>query len=401
MLWALQQGRGDPYAFDILVAALAEWPDQLDTIIGPAARDYLRLELAMRYAYRGLPGHAEDELAALIDHPSGKNSAFAVSVARAYRTAMKSDSLWSPCAVAQQKLLEALPEDLWSYGYDSAVPALRDAYGFALPSWTESPDLGCTGPTFKSTPIAASFDDEAALADWLSAQNVTLTLSNRLDLDVDGQPDWLIVNATSDATVYEWHVFLQRDGQLTQVLQGTIVADFIDAIDVEPIAITDSMDGWLITSPGSVAVARIASPAKLLFERCACSAVQDVATGELTLDSGEIYRYDEVEDAYLYVESDVVDEPSIEADLARAAATLFFDKDVKKAQRLIASTLSRIGEEPADDAYWSELRSRALYLEASALEEGDPAEAAAKYQALREAYPETLAGWLANRKLTP
>ena len=401
VLWALRQGRGDPYAFDVIEAALADWPDQLDTIIGPAARDYLRLERAMRYAYRGLPGHADDELAALISHPSGKDSAFAITVARAYRDAMRSDGLWSPCTVAQQVLVDAMPEDLWSYGYESAAPALREAYGFSLPGWTERPDLACAGPSFKSAPLALSFDDEAALADWLSSQKVTLTVSNRVDLDEDGQLDWLIVNATSDEGMFEWHIFLQRDGQLTHVLQGTILAEAVDAIDAEPIAITDGMAGWLITSPGSVAVARISAPARLLFERCACSAVQDIATGELTLDNGETYRYDSAEDAYLYAEADTIDEPSIEADLATATAALYFEQDAATAQRLIASALSRIGDETGDDAYWIELRSRALYLEASALEESDPAEAVAKYQALSEAYPETLAGWLAHHKLTP
>lgn len=204
---------------------LASWPIEGDEFLGASFPDYLRFRLALLQINQGKTEEARSQLQSLVNHPINPITTTVSAAAQAFLHHYQADEdLYRACDAALRVMHNAFPEErfldpfpsftdtdfqtYWGYGRtysDAAICDLDTAIQLISESWQREP--------------------VNAIPDLLAEHGVSIQAAENLDLDGNGENDWLILVKNLDPTKtenrYSLWSFLSSDGRATAKLLTT------------------------------------------------------------------------------------------------------------------------------------------------------------------------------------
>jgi tetratricopeptide (TPR) repeat protein len=214
-------------AIQILSEALENWPEAMNTRWGPASRDYFRLRLGIWQELRGEASAALRRLQDLVDQPTDPQYDLPARLAAEYLGARSQAGIAAACYQAGQT---------WRAEAQAVYDTLENAYeidgliarwGFAHPGWFGGFGLNiddlCTldealevgAPTLWAV-------STANLKNWLEIMGVQVLAVKPVDLDGNGQTDWLALIHTErgGGSTYLWAFVRTPHGLKASLVDG-------------------------------------------------------------------------------------------------------------------------------------------------------------------------------------
>jgi hypothetical protein len=230
--WAITAGYTNDAAVSLLAAALVDWPVEAEEEWGPAARDFLKIKLAVWNINRGRVEQALDLLRQVRNHPAAPTFTFPAQVAATFLDSYTAKGLYN--AIVDVRTLYQAEIDKLSLCEISRCNSekVRQTWGFAEQAWAidyvgPSPDefdsIDTLSLTFNQVQ-PASLD---ALYAWLDLNDLHPDWSVQANLDGQGQQDWLvdIVQQSGDHTYHKLYAFLRQGGQARQIYLNLFLFD--------------------------------------------------------------------------------------------------------------------------------------------------------------------------------
>jgi hypothetical protein len=192
-----QYGWRNDQAIQALSEAVQDWPENMNIIWGPASRDYFRLRLGLWQDLRGEASAALARLQSLASAPTDPQFDYPSRLAAVYLDARAQAGIALACLRVEQAWWD---ESRAVYEAGSPSQSLTDqlieGWGFAHPRWDTFPypAIGSLCDAEAALETAAStlqVSTAAGLEDWFGQLGITQTLVMPVDLDGNGQDDWL------------------------------------------------------------------------------------------------------------------------------------------------------------------------------------------------------------------
>jgi hypothetical protein len=116
-------GWDDDRAINILSAALNNWPSAMDSLFGPASRDYFRLRLGIWYDLRGASDVAESQINQLASGPTDSKYDLPSRLAKIYLQYRQKNGFVGACSQVEQAWSDARGafEGQWPPSYDLGI----------------------------------------------------------------------------------------------------------------------------------------------------------------------------------------------------------------------------------------------------------------------------------------
>ena len=188
--------KAGPYngrAVEILSTALRNWPAEVSENWGPAARDYLSLQLAFWYLQRGEVEKGLAVFRLVRDHPTAPDNPYPAEIARIYLGELEHSGYYR-AGLEVVGYLERESENIGNdrYYLDNSLSSLE----LALAADPPQSQVEFTG--------------------WLERNKVRYQNLVQTDLDGDGLEDWLAYLIVDFSTYKEYRLimFLRQEGKV-------------------------------------------------------------------------------------------------------------------------------------------------------------------------------------------
>jgi hypothetical protein len=235
VVWALQTGSSDPQVLKILNRAVEDGTEDFSKAWGPAAKDYLRLQLGILYALDGQRSQAIQQLLTVRDHPERPDYHMASQLARVFLNAYPTDETFPACAKAVNYLSRAMWDQAdFGMNFGNLIhSSIADIWGIDDPRWVYDVSTVCNmDAALKQSLPAANLKNTTQLIAWLNSSGIGWGPVARADIDGNGVEDWL-ATLTTKPDIPTWlpsrqwavWVFLRDEQTINPVEITTFWAD--------------------------------------------------------------------------------------------------------------------------------------------------------------------------------